>query len=72
MSIATTTATYTVVGMTCAHCAAAVTSEVSRLDGVVSVDVDLAAGLVTVASELPLDPAAVVAAVDEAGYEVAP
>ena len=39
-----TTATYSVTGMTCSHCVAAVTEEVSRLDGVSAVDVDLNAG----------------------------
>jgi copper ion binding protein len=64
-------ATYTVVGMTCAHCVAAVTEEVSKLDGVTNVDVDLPSGRVTVESEQPVDDAAFAAAVDEAGYEVA-
>jgi copper chaperone len=65
-----TTATYTVAGMTCEHCVRAVTAEVSRLDGVTDVDVDLASGLVTVESDGPLADADVAAAVDEAGYEV--
>lgn len=65
------TTTYTVTGMTCDHCVAAVREEVGKVDGVSQVDVELASGLVTVESEAPLDPAAVAAAVDEAGYEVA-
>ena len=65
-----TTATYTVTGMTCDHCVRAVTEEVSKLDGVQDVHVDLATGAVTVASTQPLDDARVRAAVDEAGYEV--
>ena len=65
------TTTYTVTGMTCDHCVAAVREEVGKVDGVSQVDVELASGLVTVESEAPLDPAAVDAAVDEAGYEVA-
>ena len=64
------TATYTVVGMTCGHCISAVTDEVSQLPGVTAVDVDLASGGLTVTSESPLDEAAVRAAVEEAGYEV--
>ena len=55
--MSTTTATYSVTGMTCAHCVAAVTEEVSRLDGVSAVDVDLNAGgdsRVTVTSAAPL------------------
>lgn len=65
------TTTYTVTGMTCDHCVAAVREEVGKVDGVSQVDVELASGLVTVESAAPLDPAAIAAAVDEAGYEVA-
>jgi copper chaperone len=65
------TATYTVVGMTCGHCVDAVSDEVSQLPGVTGVDVDLASGGVTVTSNSPVDDAAVRAAVEEAGYEVA-
>ena len=66
-----TTSTYTVDGMTCGHCVASVTEEVSKLDGVTAVDVDLTSGRVTVESDGPIDDAAFAAAVDEAGYEVA-
>ena len=72
--MSTTTATYSVTGMTCSHCVAAVTEEVSRLDGVSSVDVDLNTGgesRVTVISAAPLLVAAVRDAVDEAGYTLA-
>ncbi|GLY96227.1 cation transporter [Actinoplanes sp. NBRC 103695] len=65
------TRTYTVTGMTCSHCVSAVSSELGSLDGVDDVQVDLGAGAVTVTSEAPLDDAAVRAAVDEAGYELA-
>jgi copper chaperone CopZ len=65
-----TVTTYTVSGMTCGHCVGAVSSEISRLDGVTDVRVDLADGTVTITSERPLSDAAVAAAVDEAGYEV--
>jgi copper chaperone len=64
-------AIYTVVGMTCGHCVNAVTEEVSQVPGVTAVDVDLASGGLTVTSEAPVDEAAVRAAVEEAGYEVA-
>lgn len=67
-----TTSTYAVQGMTCGHCVAAVSEEVGKLDGVTKVDVHLASGQVTVESASPLEDAAVVAAVDEAGYVVAP
>lgn len=66
-----TAATFTVTGMSCDHCVASVRDEVSKVDGVTAVDVELATGTVTVTSERPVDPAAVAAAVDEAGYEVA-
>jgi copper chaperone len=65
------TATYTVTGMSCDHCVAAVRGEVVKIDGVTGVDVDLAGGTLTVESAQPLDPDAVAAAVEEAGYEVA-
>ena len=65
------TSTYTVTGMTCAHCVQAVTGELSTLPGVAEVQVDLASGAVTVTSEAPLAEEAVRAALDEAGYELA-
>jgi len=65
------TTTFTVTGMTCSHCVAAVTEEVTKIDGVTSLDVDLASGAVTVESVEPVDPAAFTDAVEEAGYEVA-
>jgi copper chaperone CopZ len=49
-----------------------VTNEVRKLDGVVGVDVDLAAGTVEITSDSALDEAEVAAAIDEAGYEVRP
>lgn len=64
------TATYTVTGMTCGHCASSVTEEVEQIAGVTGVAVDLATGAVTVTSETPLDDARVKAAVEEAGYEL--
>ena len=64
------TSTYTVKGMTCEHCVRSVTEEVSAVAGVSGVEVDLASGRVTVASDRPVDDAAVRAAVEEAGYEV--
>jgi copper chaperone CopZ len=64
------TTTYHVTGMTCAHCAHAVTSELTKLDGVTDVRVDLVAdgeSHVTVVSDEPLATQAVAAALDEAG-----
>ncbi|MGW9113798.1 heavy-metal-associated domain-containing protein [Microbacterium sp. NPDC055683] len=60
-------------GMTCGHCVSAVTEELSALPGVAGVHVELNAGgtsRVTVRAAAPLDPAAVDAAVAEAGYAV--
>jgi copper chaperone len=65
-----TTATYAVKGMTCGHCVNAVTAEISKLEGVAAVDVELVTGAVTVTSSAPLAPMDVNAAVDEAGYEL--
>ncbi|MGW0043798.1 heavy-metal-associated domain-containing protein [Rhodococcus sp. NPDC003348] len=57
--------------MTCRHCVASVTEELSEIDGVTAVAVDLDSGRVDVTSDAPLDLAAVTAAVEEAGYELA-
>ncbi|MEU6781942.1 copper ion binding protein [Nonomuraea sp. NPDC052116] len=65
------TATYTVTGMTCGHCVSSVKEEVGEVSGVTSVEVDLASGLLTVESDSPVEAADIVAAVEEAGYEVA-
>ena len=68
-----TTTTLHVTGMTCGHCVNAVTVELSALDGVEQVAVDLVAGgtsSVVVTSQAPLAADAVRAAVDEAGYEL--
>lgn len=65
-----TTSTFNIVGMSCEHCVQAVTSELSKLDGVTEVDVDLVAGTAAVTSTGPLDRADVEAAIDEAGYEL--
>ena len=63
-------ATYSVTGMTCGHCVASVTEEISERPGVSAVDVVLETGAVTVTSAEPLDEAAVRAAVEEAGYQL--
>jgi copper chaperone CopZ len=54
--------------MSCEHCVAAVTTEVSAVDGVRSVNVDLQTKLVRVTGD-PLNDGALRAAIDEAGYE---
>ncbi|MCX5392313.1 heavy-metal-associated domain-containing protein [Streptomyces sp. NBC_00094] len=71
VAVAESTVTvYAVSGMTCGHCKSAITTSVSALDGVISVDVDVDAGLVTVTTGGEPDDAAITAAVDDAGYEL--
>ena len=65
------TQSFTVTGMTCGHCVASVTEEVSEVPGVEQVDVVLETGTLTVTSTEPVDAAAVEAAVVEAGYQLA-
>ncbi|MFI6680114.1 heavy-metal-associated domain-containing protein [Kribbella sp. NPDC050470] len=62
---------FRVLGMSCGHCVRFVTEELETLPGVESVSVDLPTELVTVVSEHVLEPAAVRAAVEAAGYELA-
>ncbi|MFI9486080.1 heavy-metal-associated domain-containing protein [Promicromonospora sp. NPDC052451] len=62
------TSEYQVTGMTCGHCEMSVRGEVGRLPGVEQVDVSAATGRLVVRSADALDEAAVLAAVDEAGY----
>ncbi len=71
-SIPTGTSHFEVTGMTCDHCAKAVTREISALPGVHEVRVTLATGDVSVTHATPLDREQVAAAVDEAGYQLAP
>lgn len=61
-------AVFTAIGMTCQHCVASVTKEVSELAHVTGVSVDLTTGKVTVTSDAPLSPEEVVSAIDKAGY----
>lgn len=61
---------YAVTGMTCGHCVASITAEVSKIASVSAVSVDLAGGTVTVTGT-HIDDRAVRAAVDAAGYAVA-
>ncbi|MER7558918.1 copper ion binding protein [Nocardioides sp. NPDC126508] len=65
------TQNFTVVGMTCGHCVASVTEEVTEIAGVSNVDVDLASGNVTVTASEPISDDAIRAAVEEAGYSLA-
>lgn len=62
------TTTFTVAGMTCGGCVRKVIEELSGIDGVRDVAVNLASGQVAVTSEAPVDPSAFRAAVESAGY----
>jgi copper chaperone CopZ len=62
------TVTYSVPAIHCAHCAMSIREEVSEVDGVEDVAVDLDAKLVTVNGR-ELDDTALRAAIEEAGYE---
>jgi copper chaperone len=66
-----TAITFSVPGVSCAHCERAIDQEVSAVPGVESVAVDLGAKRVEVRGS-DLDEAALVAAIDEAGYDAEP
>jgi copper chaperone CopZ len=69
------TQTVAVQGMTCDHCVKAVTEEVSAIPGVTDVAVDLVNGgtsTVTITAAEPVSDEAIAAAIDEAGYTIAP
>ena len=63
------TATYTVVGMTCNGCVNKVTSAVETVEGVDDIDVDVATGTLEVAGNV--DDEAIRIAVAQAGYQIA-
>ncbi|MBW3536819.1 MAG: cation transporter [Actinobacteria bacterium] len=62
--------TYEVTGMTCDHCVNAVKGELSQLEGVEAVEVELDSGRVSVTSAEPLDTDTIRSAVERAGYEL--
>lgn len=64
------TRTYSVSGIHCGHCAAAIKEEVSSVEGVEGIDVDLDAKVVTIRGQA-LSDATLREAIEEAGYEVA-
>ena len=69
------TQTISVQGMTCGHCVKSVTEEITEIPGVTGVQVDLVSGgtsTVTVDADEPVADDALKAAVEEAGYQVAP
>ncbi|MGW5867463.1 heavy-metal-associated domain-containing protein [Streptomyces sp. NPDC055239] len=67
-----TESTFTVNGMACGHCAGFITEELRRVAGVTAVAVDVDNGTIAVTSDRALHVADVRAAVEEAGYELAP
>jgi copper chaperone len=64
-----TTATYTVVGMTCNSCVNKVTNAVTDIEGVLDVDVDISDGTLQVSGHI--DDSAIRSAVAQAGYTLA-
>ncbi|KRA23533.1 hypothetical protein ASD65_03170 [Microbacterium sp. Root61] len=73
-SVGAVNAEFLVEGMTCSHCVASVTEELTAIDSVSDVSVDLVVGgasRVTVQSAAPVDVDLVRAAVEEAGYALA-
>ncbi|WP_458040560.1 MULTISPECIES: heavy-metal-associated domain-containing protein [Bacteria] len=74
IAASTTTQVVLVDGMTCSHCVMSVTEELTSIEGVESVSVDLNAGgasRVSIHSGAPIDATQVRAAVEEAGYTLA-
>jgi len=62
------TTEFQVAGMSCGHCETAVREEVEQIDGVEGVQVSAATGRLVVTAAKPVEDAAVLAAVEEAGY----
>jgi copper chaperone len=62
----------TVKGMSCSHCAAAVTKALKELPGVSQVQVDLASGRVTLANANPIPQEELARVIKAAGYELVP
>lgn len=63
------TSEYQVTGMTCGHCEISIREEVSTVPGVEEIEVSARTGKLVVTSAGPIDDGAVLAAVDEAGYQ---
>ncbi|WP_199399219.1 heavy-metal-associated domain-containing protein [Zhihengliuella sp. ISTPL4] len=63
------TSEYQVSGMSCGHCEVAIREEVSRVPGVDGLDISAQTGKLVVRGGAPVDDAAILAAVDEAGYQ---
>lgn len=62
--------TFTAPSMSCGHCVAAITAEVTQVPGVVDVAINLETKAVVVTGD-GLDESAIRAAIVEAGYEIA-
>jgi copper chaperone len=62
------TSEYQVTGMTCAHCEMSIREEVGQISGIADIQVTASTGKLLVTVSEPVDDAAVLAAVDEAGY----
>ncbi|MEJ1922009.1 heavy-metal-associated domain-containing protein [Microbacterium sp. KHB019] len=62
------TTEYQVTGMTCGHCEMSVREEVGQIAGVDAIEISAQTGRLVVTASAPLDDAAILAAVDEAGY----
>jgi copper chaperone CopZ len=67
-----TTTEFQVTGMTCGHCEMSVREEVEKIAGVDGIDVSAQTGKLIVTSATAVDVDAVIAAVDEAGYQAVP
>ncbi|QRY61060.1 heavy-metal-associated domain-containing protein [Gordonia sp. PDNC005] len=63
---------YQVTGMTCGHCEMSVREEVGEISGVTDIQVSAQTGLLVVTASGDVDDAAVIAAVEEAGYSAVP
>ncbi|MDQ0618145.1 heavy-metal-associated domain-containing protein [Arthrobacter globiformis] len=66
------TSEFEVTGMTCGHCELSVREEVQEIPSVESVEVSHRTGRLTVTNNRPLEQAAIVAAIEEAGYRAVP
>lgn len=66
------TSEFTVTGMTCGSCERHVREEVAQIAGVTGIEVSAATGKLSVTADTPIDDAAVLAAVEEAGYAAVP
>lgn len=70
--MADTTTELIVTGMTCGHCVGAVQAELEQVPGVSAAVVDLETGRASVTMSAAVEPASLVAAVEEAGYSAVP